>query len=112
AIWRGASTKDTMRGRLRHLAYSGGWKKFEPLWDLAIRTGRVRHALPLLETVLSAFGERSPGRSGRGHRRGRSGDVAVGVPGVQADDRGDGDQGQRDQGDDQHAAPGPAVGRR
>jgi radical SAM superfamily enzyme YgiQ (UPF0313 family) len=58
AIWRGSSTKDTAKGRLRHLAYSGGWKKFEPLWDLVIRTGRVFHALPLLETVLSAFGER------------------------------------------------------
>lgn len=58
AIWRGSSTKDTIRGRIRHLAYSGGWKKFEPFWDFAIRTGRVLHALPLLEAVLSAFGER------------------------------------------------------
>jgi radical SAM superfamily enzyme YgiQ (UPF0313 family) len=111
AIWRGASTKDTTRGRLRHLAYSGGWKKFEPLWDIAIRTGQVLHALPLLETVLSAFGERRPG-SGTGDRRGLSGDVAVGVLGVEADDRRDGDQGERDQGDDQHAAPGTVLGRR
>ena len=58
AIWRGSTTKDTVRGRLRHLAYAGGWKKFEPLWDFAIRTGRVLHALPLLEMVLAAFGER------------------------------------------------------
>jgi hypothetical protein len=58
AIWRGATTKDTTRGRLRHLAYAGGWKKFEPFWDAAIRTGRVLHALPLLEAVLSGFGER------------------------------------------------------
>jgi hypothetical protein len=47
-----------VRGKLRHAAYSAGWKKFEPLWDLAIRTGQVLHALPLLEAVLSAFGER------------------------------------------------------
>jgi radical SAM superfamily enzyme YgiQ (UPF0313 family) len=62
AIWRGSTTKDTVRGRLRHLAYAGGWKKFEPLWDFAIRTGRVLHALPLLEMVLSAFGERPTSR--------------------------------------------------
>ena len=59
AIWRGSSTKDSVRGRLRHVAYAGGWKKFEPVWDLVIRTGQVLHALPLLEAVLSAFGERS-----------------------------------------------------
>jgi radical SAM superfamily enzyme YgiQ (UPF0313 family) len=59
AIWRGSATKDTARDRLRHLAYAAGWKKFEPFWDFAIRTGRVLHVLPLLETVLSSFGERS-----------------------------------------------------
>ena len=38
----------------------------EPLWDFAIRTGQVLHALPLLEAVLSAFGERpSPADSQR-----------------------------------------------
>ena len=115
AIWHGASTKDTLRGRLRHVAYSCGWKKFEPLWDVAIRTGQVLHALPLLEAVLSAFGERAPkaaGGSGRGRGRGLPGDVAVGVLGVQADDRRDGDQGERDQGYDQHPATGAVLGRR
>src|SRR5215470_2278353 len=29
-IWRGASTKDDLGDRLRHLAYAGGWKKIEP----------------------------------------------------------------------------------
>ncbi|MGE5827682.1 MAG: hypothetical protein ACM30G_04865, partial [Micromonosporaceae bacterium] len=62
SIWRGASTKDTLRGRLRHTAYAGGWKKFEPLWDVVIRTGQVLHALPLLEAVLSGFGERPAAR--------------------------------------------------
>ena len=51
----GAATKEAMRGRLRHLAYAGGWKKFEPLWDLAIRSKRVVRALPLLEAVLTGF---------------------------------------------------------
>jgi radical SAM superfamily enzyme YgiQ (UPF0313 family) len=53
AIWRGASTKDTIRGRLRHIGYAGGWKKFEPAWGMLIRAGQVLRALPLLETVLS-----------------------------------------------------------
>jgi hypothetical protein len=44
--------------RLRHLAYAGGWKKFEPAWDALIRTGRVLHALPLLESTLGSFGAR------------------------------------------------------
>jgi radical SAM superfamily enzyme YgiQ (UPF0313 family) len=63
SIWRGAAAQTTPRARLRHLAYAGGWKKFEPLWDLAIRTGQVLHALPLLESVLAAFGERPSARS-------------------------------------------------
>lgn len=39
--------------RLRHLAYAGGWKKFEPFWDWVIRARRVAHFLPLLETILA-----------------------------------------------------------
>jgi hypothetical protein len=45
---------------LRHLAYSAGWKKFEPLWDLVIRAKRAGTLLPVLETILSEFGRRSP----------------------------------------------------
>ncbi|MGB7875039.1 MAG: radical SAM protein [Anaerolineales bacterium] len=41
---------------LRHIAYAGGWKKFEPLWDWVIRANRVTNFLPLLESVLSRFG--------------------------------------------------------
>jgi radical SAM superfamily enzyme YgiQ (UPF0313 family) len=67
SILRGASAKDAWRGRLRHVAYAGGWKKFEPLWDWVIRARRVSRALPLLEAVLnggrpgpSSFPRRSP----------------------------------------------------
>ena len=60
AIFRGASTKETLVGRLRHIAYAGGWKKFEPLWDWVIRAKRVMHMLPVLESVLSGFGAYSP----------------------------------------------------
>ena len=44
--------KPDLPGRLRHLAYAGGWKKFEPLWDLVIRLKRVSNFLPLLERLL------------------------------------------------------------
>ena len=39
---------------LRHLAYAGGWKKFEPLWDFVIRIKRISSFLPLLEGILNA----------------------------------------------------------
>lgn len=59
SIFRSASTKPNLFGSLRHLAYTGGWKKFEPLWDLVIRARHVSNFLPLLETVLSGFGSHS-----------------------------------------------------
>lgn len=52
SIFRGARTKPSWHERARHMAYAGGWKKFEPLWDWVIRARRVAHALPVLETVL------------------------------------------------------------
>jgi radical SAM superfamily enzyme YgiQ (UPF0313 family) len=54
SIFRGASAKPDLRGRARHVAYAGGWKKFEPLWDVLIRSRQVLHALPLLEATLNA----------------------------------------------------------
>ncbi len=54
AIMRSAWTEDGTRERLRHLAYTAGWKKMEPVWDIAIRHGHVRRLLPLLETLLTA----------------------------------------------------------
>lgn len=52
AIWKGAATKETWSGRLRHLAYAGGWKKCEPLWDWIIRRRQVARMRPLLTRVL------------------------------------------------------------
>ncbi|HSB89116.1 MAG TPA: radical SAM protein [Anaerolineales bacterium] len=56
SILRGASTKANLIDGLRHLAYAGGWKKFEPMWDWVIRARRVWEFLPLLENVLDGFG--------------------------------------------------------
>ncbi len=57
SIWQGASTKETRWGQARHVAYAAGWKKFEPLWDFAIRAKQVTHTLPVLETILAGFGK-------------------------------------------------------
>jgi radical SAM superfamily enzyme YgiQ (UPF0313 family) len=56
SILRGASAHEGWVERLRHVAYAGGWKKFEPLWDWVIRARRVTHMLPVLENVLAGFG--------------------------------------------------------
>jgi radical SAM superfamily enzyme YgiQ (UPF0313 family) len=66
SILRGARAQPTPRGKARHVAYAGGWKKFEPLWDLAIRAKRVGRGLPVLEAILSGFGA-LPGERTRGH---------------------------------------------
>jgi radical SAM superfamily enzyme YgiQ (UPF0313 family) len=62
SIFRGAWTKDNLLGRLRHIGYAGGWKKFEPLWDWVIRAKRAGIMLPALETILSGFGKHSAAR--------------------------------------------------
>jgi hypothetical protein len=56
SILKGGSTKEDWAGRLRHIAYAGGWKKFEPMWDWVIRAKRVATFLPMLEAVLAGFG--------------------------------------------------------
>jgi len=61
ALVEGAMTKVDWAGRLRHFAYAAGWKKFEPLWDLALRARRVARMRPLLEAVL--LGKGVPQRS-------------------------------------------------
>ncbi|MCB1093941.1 MAG: B12-binding domain-containing radical SAM protein, partial [Verrucomicrobiae bacterium] len=39
--------------QLKHFFYAGGWKKFEPLWNLVIQMKRLRLMTPLLEGILS-----------------------------------------------------------
>ncbi|MBO0792999.1 MAG: hypothetical protein J2P36_18915, partial [Ktedonobacteraceae bacterium] len=59
SIFQGAWTKERWDERLRHVAYAAGWKKFEPLWDTIIRAKRASNMLPVLETILAAFGHRA-----------------------------------------------------
>ena len=76
SILRGALSKDDALGAVRHIAYSAGWKKFEPLWDWLISTRQVLRMRPVLEQVLRGFGrhaeQAAPRRaawSPRGHER-------------------------------------------
>jgi len=69
-IFRGAWVKNDWSGRLRHLAYATGWKKFEPLWDLIIRARQATRMLPLLELILEEFGRQSSAVSNPGAARG------------------------------------------
>jgi radical SAM superfamily enzyme YgiQ (UPF0313 family) len=64
SIVRGAAAHGNLVAGLRHVAYSAGWKKFEPLWDLVIRARRAGAMLPVLETILSEFGRRPAERDG------------------------------------------------
>jgi radical SAM superfamily enzyme YgiQ (UPF0313 family) len=53
-----AATKESWAGRLRHVAYTAGWKKAEPMWACLIRAKRVSGMLPLLETILAGSDRR------------------------------------------------------
>ena len=55
SILKGAGQKVSLAGQARHLAYAGGWKKFEPLWDWVIRMKRLPFMMPVLETVLGGW---------------------------------------------------------
>jgi hypothetical protein len=56
-IARSARAHTELADQVRHLAYAGGWKKFEPMWDWVIRAKRVANLLPALETILAGFGK-------------------------------------------------------
>jgi radical SAM superfamily enzyme YgiQ (UPF0313 family) len=53
AIARASLHHGTLKHQAKHFFYASGWKKFEPLWDLIIRTRRLANVTPLLEAVLS-----------------------------------------------------------
>jgi radical SAM superfamily enzyme YgiQ (UPF0313 family) len=64
-IFRASMQHDSLKHIVKHFAYAGGWKKFEPLWNLMIRTRGLNKMLPLLETILSKVnkqGNQNPAR--------------------------------------------------
>ena len=62
-IFRSSKAHEGLTHQLRHIAYAGGWKKFEPMWDWVIRAKRVASLLPVLERVLAGFYGKQPGES-------------------------------------------------
>ncbi|HMC99496.1 MAG TPA: hypothetical protein VKH37_05055, partial [Ferruginibacter sp.] len=52
-IWKASWQHDRLKYTIKHFAYAGGWKKFEPLWNFMIKTRGLNKMLPLLETILS-----------------------------------------------------------
>jgi radical SAM superfamily enzyme YgiQ (UPF0313 family) len=52
-ICRASLGHDNLKHIIKHFAYAGGWKKFEPLWNLMIKTQGLNKMLPLLEAILS-----------------------------------------------------------
>ncbi len=44
---------DNLTHMIKHFAYTGGWKKFEKMWNFIIQTGGLKYMLPLLELLLS-----------------------------------------------------------
>lgn len=52
-IFNASFKHDSAKHILKHLFYTGGWKKFEPLWNFIIKTEGLNKMLPLLESILS-----------------------------------------------------------
>jgi radical SAM superfamily enzyme YgiQ (UPF0313 family) len=52
-IWRASVGHDNLKYMIKHFAYAGGWKKFEPMWNFLIKTKGLNKMLPLLEAILS-----------------------------------------------------------
>jgi radical SAM superfamily enzyme YgiQ (UPF0313 family) len=52
-IFKAASAHSSSKHSLKHLAYSAGWKKFEPAWDCVIRLKQLAQMRPMLEAVLA-----------------------------------------------------------
>lgn len=52
-IWKSSMVHPSHKHKLKHFLYTGGWKKFEPLWNFLIKTKSLNNMLPLLEAILS-----------------------------------------------------------
>jgi radical SAM superfamily enzyme YgiQ (UPF0313 family) len=52
-IFKASLQHEELKHKIKHFAYAGGWKKFEPLWNFMIKTKGLNKMLPLLEAILS-----------------------------------------------------------
>jgi radical SAM superfamily enzyme YgiQ (UPF0313 family) len=59
-IFKASMNHESQKHKLKHLFYSGGWKKFEPVWNFLIKTQQLNNMLPVLESVLSKVKSTKP----------------------------------------------------
>lgn len=59
-ILKSSMVHDSAKHSLKHFFYTGGWKKFEPVWNFLIKTGSLNNMLPLLESILSKVNTKKP----------------------------------------------------
>lgn len=52
-ILRSSMNHDSYKHKAKHLFYTAGWKKFEPVWNVLIKTQGLNTMLPILESILS-----------------------------------------------------------
>ncbi|UOG75462.1 radical SAM protein [Hymenobacter tibetensis] len=52
-ITKASLAHDSLKHQLKHFAYAGGWKRFEPLWNFMIKTRHLHSMRPLLEAILA-----------------------------------------------------------
>ncbi|MCT4591482.1 MAG: B12-binding domain-containing radical SAM protein [Carboxylicivirga sp.] len=52
-VLKASLSHEQVEHQLKHLFYTGGWKKMEPLWNVIINAGGLKRMLPLLELLLS-----------------------------------------------------------
>jgi len=71
SILRSAATHARLRDRLRHVAYTAGWGRFEAMWDSVIRSGQVGRFSPVLGALLAASDGPIRGRADRRRGEGR-----------------------------------------
>ncbi len=55
-IVRASLRHGSAKHRLKHFAYTAGWKKFEPVWNFLIKTRHLNDMLPVLEAILAKVG--------------------------------------------------------
>lgn len=52
-IFNAANAHESLKHKMKHLIYTGGWKKFEGAWNIVINSGGLKGMLPVLELLLS-----------------------------------------------------------
>jgi radical SAM superfamily enzyme YgiQ (UPF0313 family) len=61
SIFKASSAHSLLANRVRHLAYAGGWKRFEPFWNAIIKFKGLFSMRGVLESVLLTAQASDPG---------------------------------------------------